>query len=116
MDLKNYITAERGRAATLAAIINVSPSYLSQLISGASAISPERCVEIERATDGAVTRKDLRPDDWQKIWPELDPAHRRATDPAPPAGHAGRQPPSPHNILDSIPEHGIVDPGQVKPP
>jgi DNA-binding transcriptional regulator YdaS (Cro superfamily) len=26
---------------------------------------------IEAATDGEVTRKDLRPDDWQKIWPEL---------------------------------------------
>lgn len=78
MDLKNYISVERGRAATLAARINVSPSYLSQLVGGSSAISPERCVEIERATDGEVTRKDLRPDDWEKIWPEL-----AATKPAP---------------------------------
>jgi DNA-binding transcriptional regulator YdaS (Cro superfamily) len=31
----------------------------------------ERCYAIERATNGAVTRKDLRPDDWQEIWPEL---------------------------------------------
>jgi len=29
------------------------------------------CVAIERATGGVVTRKDLRPDDWWKIWPEL---------------------------------------------
>jgi len=28
-------------------------------------------VSIERATDGAVTRKDLRPEDWHEIWPEL---------------------------------------------
>jgi DNA-binding transcriptional regulator YdaS (Cro superfamily) len=33
--------------------------------------SPESCVAIERATDGKVTRRDLRPDDWHRIWPEL---------------------------------------------
>ena len=32
--------------------------------------SPAYCVAIERATDGAVKRQDLR-DDWQDIWPEL---------------------------------------------
>ena len=31
----------------------------------------EKCLLIERATDGAVTRRDLRPHDWQEIWPEL---------------------------------------------
>jgi DNA-binding transcriptional regulator YdaS (Cro superfamily) len=31
----------------------------------------EHCTAIEKATNGAVTRKDLRPDDWQAIWPEL---------------------------------------------
>ena len=33
--------------------------------------SPQYCVAIEQATDGAVTRQDLRPSDWHKIWPEL---------------------------------------------
>lgn len=33
--------------------------------------SPVNCVAIERATDAIVTRKDLRPDDWHLIWPEL---------------------------------------------
>lgn len=32
---------------------------------------PEYAVAIEQATKGAVTRKDLRPDDWNRIWPEL---------------------------------------------
>lgn len=32
---------------------------------------PEHCVTIERHFNGAITRKDLRPDDWQKFWPEL---------------------------------------------
>lgn len=31
----------------------------------------EHCTAIEKATKGAVTRKDLRPNDWQAIWPEL---------------------------------------------
>lgn len=31
----------------------------------------ERCAAIERATSGAVTRRDLRPNDWHRIWPEL---------------------------------------------
>jgi len=30
-----------------------------------------RCVSISQATKGAVTLQDLRPNDWQKIWPEL---------------------------------------------
>jgi len=31
----------------------------------------ERCPAIEKATDGQVSRRDLRPDDWWLIWPEL---------------------------------------------
>ncbi|WP_132477967.1 hypothetical protein [Paracandidimonas soli] len=27
--------------------------------------------EIEAITGNAVTRRDLRPDDWERIWPEL---------------------------------------------
>jgi DNA-binding transcriptional regulator YdaS (Cro superfamily) len=26
---------------------------------------------IEAYTAGAVTRRDMRPDDWRRIWPEL---------------------------------------------
>lgn len=31
----------------------------------------EHCAEIERLTRGEVGRRDLRPNDWQRIWPEL---------------------------------------------
>lgn len=72
MDLKTFInTSPRGTAASLAKAIGVSPSYLSQMASGQSPISPERCVAIERWTEGVVSRRDLRPDDWARIWPEL---------------------------------------------
>lgn len=46
--------------------------------------SPEYCVAIERATGGAVSRRDLRPDDWHRIWPELVTADH----PAPARGEA----------------------------
>ena len=72
MDLKTYLsTLERGGPSRLADALGVSISFLSQMAAGTSTISPARCVAIEQATGGAVTRKDLRPDDWPLIWPEL---------------------------------------------
>jgi DNA-binding transcriptional regulator YdaS (Cro superfamily) len=57
------------------------------------------CFLIEQATAGQVSRKDLRPDDWHKIWPELV-----AVDP----GHAGRQPPTTNAIFDTVPLRAAV--------
>ena len=37
-------------------------------------VHPKICSKIELKTNGAVTRKDLRPDDWMEIWPELEAA------------------------------------------
>lgn len=36
--------------------------------------------------------------------------YSRTTDPLPAPGHAGRQPPSPTNILDTVPTHSVVLP------
>jgi len=33
--------------------------------------SAENCLGLERATEGAVTRQALRPDDYWLIWPDL---------------------------------------------
>jgi len=71
VDLKSYIASERGRAKKLADALGISSSYLSQLASGASPISPERAVEIEAATAREVTRPEMFPDNWARIWPEL---------------------------------------------
>jgi len=54
----------------ISALLGVAPSYLSQMISRTRPISPERCLAIERETNGAVTRQDLR-DDYHLIWPDL---------------------------------------------
>lgn len=43
---------------------------------GKSGLPPEHCVTLEAHLAGQVTRRDLRPDDWWLIWPELvDPDH-----------------------------------------
>lgn len=36
-----------------------------------SQVPADKCAAIEQATNRAVTRRDLRPDDWHRIWPEL---------------------------------------------
>ena len=71
MKLSSWLSFERGRGATLAREIGVSPVMVSQWASGPRVAPIERCVPIERATSGEVTRRDLRPDDWAAIWPEL---------------------------------------------
>jgi len=40
---------------------------------GSREFPPEHCVVIEQKSDRRITRQDLRPDDWQLIWPELAP-------------------------------------------
>lgn len=55
----------------LAKVCGVSPQAVSQWVKGTRPISERRCVAIEKATKRAVTRQELRPDDWQEIWPEL---------------------------------------------
>lgn len=44
---------------------------LSQWRNNVRAVPIEKCLLIEKATKGMVTRRDLRPDDWMEIWPEL---------------------------------------------
>lgn len=60
-----------GGKAALARMVGVKPPTVQQWASGTRPVAVERCVAIEVATRGAVTRKDLRPKDWHLIWPEL---------------------------------------------
>lgn len=71
MNLTEYIKTERGNATKVAAALEVSLSYFSQMAVPGAYISPIRCVAIETVTGKAVTRQELRPDDWHLIWPEL---------------------------------------------
>lgn len=69
MNLDKYLTDKS--ATDLAREIGVHPVLISQWRTGIRPTPIERCVPIEKATGGLVTRKDLRPDDWAQIWPEL---------------------------------------------
>lgn len=39
---------------------------------------PKNCAGLDMATDGAISRKDLHPDDWHLIWPELAAPKKRS--------------------------------------
>lgn len=72
MKLIEYIEQEgHGSQTALAKMLSCTPVLISQWANGIRQVPLERCVDIELATLGRVSRADLRPDDWQRIWPEL---------------------------------------------
>lgn len=72
MKLSDYLeTQGRGAKSRLAAQVGGYASDVSDWLAGNRPVPVHRCTAIERATGGAVTRRDLRPDDWAQIWPEL---------------------------------------------
>jgi len=71
MDLKNYLISSDTKKAEFARAINVSAALLHQWIEKIRPVAIQHCPAIEKQTDGLVTRQELRPDDWHKIWPEL---------------------------------------------
>lgn len=65
MNLRTYIDQQRGRAAALGRALEVAPVLISQWANKTRPIPAERCPAIEKATGGAVTCEELRPDvDW----------------------------------------------------
>lgn len=66
-----------GSLTALAAAIGVSQSTPSMWKARGS-VPVEHCLAIERATQGAVTRQDLRPDDAHLIWPDIKAPKRKA--------------------------------------
>lgn len=60
-------------------------ALVSQWKTGVRPVPLDRAVAIETATAGAVTRIDLRPDDWWRVWPELAEKHPELV-PAPAGG------------------------------
>lgn len=60
-----------GGQAQLARDLGVTAGAVNHWVTGARPVPIQHCVAIERLSKGAVTRRDLRPDDWHLIWPEL---------------------------------------------
>lgn len=70
MNLKEFLSV-RGRQAALSSSTGLAPSYIWQIANGLRPVPICHCANIELGTSGLVTRKELRPDDWHLIWPEL---------------------------------------------
>lgn len=72
MKLRDYISQldEAGRQALALACQTTLP-HLRNVMYGYRPCAPSLAVDIERASNGQVTRPELRPADWQRIWPEL---------------------------------------------
>jgi DNA-binding transcriptional regulator YdaS (Cro superfamily) len=68
MNLSSYL--EKNSNSELAKKLGVSQGLIYQWATKRRPVSPAKCVAIEKATDGEVSRKELR-DDWEQIWPEL---------------------------------------------
>jgi DNA-binding transcriptional regulator YdaS (Cro superfamily) len=63
MELKDYFKEEpKGAINEMAEFLGVSSTWLSLIIHGRRKPSPKLAVAIEKATQGLVARKQLRPD------------------------------------------------------
>jgi DNA-binding transcriptional regulator YdaS (Cro superfamily) len=73
MTLSEYFSTEpRGAKVEMALYLGITPTYMSLLIHNKRRTSPEMAISIEMATQGLVTRKDLRPDLYRVIKHEAE--------------------------------------------
>jgi DNA-binding transcriptional regulator YdaS (Cro superfamily) len=71
-ELKTYLkNLSQDERAAFAVQCGTSIGYLQKALSMKQLLGAQLCVAIEQQTSGVVTRKALRPDDWEAIWPEL---------------------------------------------
>lgn len=62
MQLKDFVKMKRGEQRRLANALGISPTWMNLVVSGKRDCSPELALAIEQATNGQVTRAELRPD------------------------------------------------------
>lgn len=62
MDLETYLRTSEVNKAEFAAKVGVSPSMVSQWLSGHRPIAPRRALRIDEVTGGKVSKHDLCPD------------------------------------------------------
>jgi DNA-binding transcriptional regulator YdaS (Cro superfamily) len=73
MDLTTYLARERISQAELARRLSVSPGLVWQWLNGRRQVAAEQVLPIERATNGAVSRHEIRPD----IYPQPNTRRQR---------------------------------------
>lgn len=69
--------SEAGGPAVVAQLLEASVQAVCFWRDGKRSFPVEHCAKLE-AAQTKVTRRDLRPDDWHRIWPELVTAQHPA--------------------------------------
>ncbi|WP_327081139.1 transcriptional regulator [Polaromonas sp. CG_9.5] len=82
MELKKWVKLKHGRAKALAIFLKVPPSFVSKIVNGDKPVPFEHMAPIEAFTDRQVTRKEMLPNSWQVVWPELAQAQATPAQPA----------------------------------
>jgi DNA-binding transcriptional regulator YdaS (Cro superfamily) len=63
MTLAEYFKTDvRGAKSEMAEYLKISPTWMALIIAGRRKASPVLALSIEKATNGLVTRQELRPD------------------------------------------------------
>lgn len=72
MNLKTYLSLERGRTSALARAIGAHAPDVSRWADGKRPVPIQFGIPIEQATNGEVTRLEMFPTEViEKVWPEL---------------------------------------------
>ena len=70
--LRNYLkTLTSEEKVEFSEKCGTTTNYLRKAVCINQSLNPIVCSLIETNSEGAVTREELRPDDWYIIWPEL---------------------------------------------
>ena len=83
MNAAQFVNA-LGGTADVAVLAKVRPSSVSEW-KARDRIPPDKLIRLAPVAEarGLATRKELFPDDWYLIWPELIPVYGLPTPPAP---------------------------------
>lgn len=74
MQLREFLDmSPHGAMFELARKLKTNPANVSNWAAGRRKVPVHWCIQIEDATDGKVTRADLRPHDYFVIWPDFSP-------------------------------------------
>lgn len=68
MKLLDFFKQNKISQAEMARRLKISQSQLWHFTHGIRSVPPKYCKEIEKITGGVVSVKDLRPNDYKKIW------------------------------------------------
>lgn len=71
MKILAYLIKHDITQVAFAEMTGVSAGMVNQWVTGYRPVSPEKSVLIEQITKGEVSRKELHPNTWAGIWPEL---------------------------------------------